>query len=59
MEISKREIFAAFAMNALLGNDWNIGDRNQQNRSIPALVELAYKVADEMQRQSIKNISSW
>ena len=58
MNLSKREVFAAFAMNALLGDDWNIGDRNMQNRSISALVELAYKVADEMQRQSVSHTSS-
>jgi hypothetical protein len=58
MNLSKREVFAAFAMNALLGDDWNVGDRNMQNRSIPALIELAYKIADEMQRQSVSHTSS-
>jgi len=58
MNLSKREVFAAFAMNALLGDDWNVGDRNMQNRSIPALIELAYKIADEMQRQSVSHTSA-
>ena len=58
MEMSKREVFAALAMNALLGDDWNVGDRQQQNRSITALVEIAYKVADEMQRQSVAYTSA-
>jgi hypothetical protein len=56
--LSKRDVFAAMAMGALLGDDWNIGDRQQQNRSIPALAELAYKVADEMLKHATANPSS-
>ena len=53
MDISKRELFATIAMGALLNDDWNIGNREQMNRSISALVEIAYKIADEMIKQSI------
>jgi hypothetical protein len=53
MELSRRELLAAYAMNALVSDpDWNVGSKHQQKESIPEIVEIAYKVADEMIRQS-------